>query len=382
MSSRITNFTRHLNEEDLCTLLCEFVEIKLQLKFLDHVSDIECVGGSASSSIEKSASERVTRRRATRKPNSDTSLFRFRCLPELYKNTIPFVVNDDEWSVELYKSNSKLPHGCDSLQLRKAFYARKAYAFIVSSNPHATFPETFAVVRTVMEQSDVSLHVRAQPLVVKSIDDVMTEPIFVYSLYNDPHEIFVHGWRCIEDLDYKSTVELENDDSPLYRVCYFKTKPDENDTSDVRVLLVYETLKTSSQGDSEDSFIVVYPNAPDSAVQDDNARVCIGDEKATVVLACNMHFYDGALPGNAEINGASCLLDNCNFIQFESLHDLVMTHHDQRSIKISRHKVGPTCSKLSCKATRCAASVGAGTFQIIRSRRIFQDNGDAITRPM
>jgi hypothetical protein len=114
---------------------------------------------------------------------------------ELYAHTIPLAVDDSDWSVELYTPNSKLPHGYSTLQLRKAFYTRKAYAFIVSADRHARFPETFAAVRTVMEQSGVSLNIRTQPLIFGSIDDVVRAPMLLLALYNDPHEVHSYNGR-------------------------------------------------------------------------------------------------------------------------------------------------------------------------------------------
>jgi hypothetical protein len=362
MSSRITNFTRHLDEPELCSLLCEFVELKLQLKFLE--SRLR----QSAREVDPTPAERVVRR-APRKPPSGSSRFCFRCMRELYAHTIPLAVDDSDWSVELYTPNSKLPHGYSTLQLRKAFYTRKAYAFIVSVDPHARFPETLAAVRTVMEQSGVSLHVRTQPLIFGSIDEVLRAPMLLLALYNDPHEVFVHGCRNDAAADDASYVEFERKDHRLrYRICAFQ--PDDQETSGALVLLVYETLTRNASCEGEEAVVMVHHVPPEGdrvLVQRDNDRTFIGDEQSTFVLACNMHFFDGALDDLAE-NQATCRLENCHLCQFDTLRKLVMTEHDERTIHVSRHKAGSRCAGSSCVDERCGDSKdGTHVYHTIRS---------------
>ena len=194
MASRITRVTRRLDEPDLCKLIHELLEIKLQLKFLATHAHVEPVAtpppprGGATASPTRRSNAPYARRKAS------ASLFRFRCMPELYQHTLPLVASDAEWSVELYQDNSKFLHGYDSMQFVKALHQRRAYAFLLSTNPHETIPETFVVVRTVLEQCAVHLRVRTQPIGLASIDDVERTPTFVWALCNDPRRIFDQGY--------------------------------------------------------------------------------------------------------------------------------------------------------------------------------------------
>jgi hypothetical protein len=163
----------------------------------------------------------------------------------LYKHTIPFVVNDSEWNVEFYDKHGKFPLGYDSLQFKRAIYTRRAYAFIISQNPNAQIPDTFVMIRTVMQRCDVHLHTRNEPLDFESILKVLSTPKFVFALYNDPHLIYEHGYRP-RDNDYTMAQEScgsktidDGVNRPLYRICNVG-----GDTDGACVLLVYESNLT------------------------------------------------------------------------------------------------------------------------------------------
>jgi hypothetical protein len=235
--------------------------MKLQQQFVKTLSRVdieeldETTGGSGShgpvsaevatrerSELVKTNSKSPLKRKASTSPRFKYS---FRCEPELYKHTIPFVVNDSEWNVEFYDKHGKFPLGYDSLQFKRAIYTRRAYAFIISQNPNAQIPDTFVMIRTVMQRCDVHLHTRNEPLDFESILKVLSTPKFVFALYNDPHLIYEHGYRP-RDNDYTMAQEScgsktidDGVNRPLYRICNVG-----GDTDSACVLLVYESNLT------------------------------------------------------------------------------------------------------------------------------------------
>ena len=233
--------------------------MKLQQQFVKTLSRVdieeldETTGGSGShgpvspevatrerSELVKTHSKSPLKRKASTSPRFKYS---FRCEPELYKHTIPFVVNDSEWNVEFYDKHGKFPLGYDSLQFKRAIYTRRAYAFIISQNPNAQIPDTFVMIRTVMQRCDVHLHTRTEPLDFEGILQVLSTPKFVFALYTDPHLIYEHGYRPGDD-DYTTTQECGSKaiedcvNRPLFRICNVGGETDDG----ACVLLVYSNL--------------------------------------------------------------------------------------------------------------------------------------------
>lgn len=227
-------------------------------------------------------------------------------MPELYQHTLPLVASDAEWNVELYQDNSKFLHGYDSLRLVKALHQRRAYAFLLSTNPHEAMPETFVVVRTVLEQCAVHLRVRTQPIGPASIDDVARTPGLVWALCNDPRRIFDHGYAACGIAEHP-----ESTHRPLYRICSFETGEDAIDRA--RVLLAYESL----------------PPAGEPTTSRRLDRYDVADEHSALVLACNLHLQDGA-PSDP----SRCVLETCNALGFACLNRLIMGEHARRTIQV------------------------------------------------
>jgi hypothetical protein len=330
----------------LCKLLHEFLEIKLQLMFLKDQARVDVVESESSSDDDQADSKTgggeagaeshpmVIRKASPRRKSA--SVFSFRCMPELYKHTIPFVVSDAEWTLELYKADSKFPFGYDSLKFSKGVYDRQAYAFIVSSNPRAQIPETFAMVQTVMEQNNLHLQVRPHAIDFAKVSDVKNAPRFVFALYNDPKRVFDHGYN--PDTDDATYYEKGRTHSPLYRICYLGAE--ERSQNDACVLLVYESVKESTQADEKDSAIVLYHpsdgiNHPVVVTDADPIIHKVGDETSAYVSACNVHFFDGK--PTVSFNVSLCELEECSALGFHRLSDLVKVGHKKRSIVFSVH---------------------------------------------